>query len=302
MWRAARAATTPRVARDRRSAARCCGITIALALMNACTLFALVGIQHLGAVVPVGAGVERRHRPQRRDDERLRRRQCRSACGSATSRSASSATPSGRKRTLRRVPAARGRARPGLHVDVASRWVLLALGPVTAFFATGLLQRLRRGDGRALSDRSARDRAGLHLQHRPHRQRVSRRGSSAARRAARTAIPRRCRSPPRRSCSPSVFWIFIPETKGRQRSIHFVICRHRAPAHQVVQRHRVAGVHVARRPTSSPTRAWRISSSGSSGSTQKTSSDIWPWIETGWMRLMMAVRVPLSMGPEILEE
>ena len=62
-----------------------------------------------------------------------------------------------------------------------------------------LLQRIRRGDGRDLSDRYSRHGAGLHLQHRPDRQR----DRAVRRRLARPdagSMPR-CRSRRSRSCS-----------------------------------------------------------------------------------------------------
>src|SRR4029079_14303677 len=53
---------------------------------------------------------------------------------------------------------------------------------------------------------------------------------------------------------------------------------------------------MSRGTDSFPTREWRSSSSGSSGSIQNTSSETWPCTDTGWRGLMIAVRVPLSMA------
>ncbi len=50
-------------------------------------------------------------------------------------------------------------------------WVLFALGPDRRVFRHRLFQRIRRSDGRGLSNARARHSAGPHLQHRPHRKR-----------------------------------------------------------------------------------------------------------------------------------
>ena len=57
------------------------------------------------------------------------------------------------------------------YASLREPWMLLVLGPVRRLLRHGLLQRVRRGHRRDLSDRHPRDRAGPHLQRRPHRQR-----------------------------------------------------------------------------------------------------------------------------------
>ena len=122
----------------RASAARCSAVTVALALMNACTLFGWWGFNTLGAVVPAAPRAEpaasacrnatmcgfvivmqHRHVARLRD-VRLHQRRRRPQA------------------TLCHVPALRrGACVLALHVDDAIRWSCCVLGPIVAFFATG---------------------------------------------------------------------------------------------------------------------------------------------------------------------
>ncbi len=139
----------------------------------------VVGFQHLGAILPAPAGRGRRRRA-------CRARGCTGSSfvmqvgmwfGYVTFGFISDRV--GRKRTYVAylVLAA---VFVLAYTSTRHELALLLLGPVTAFFATGLLQRLRRGHGRALPDRRASHAAGVHLQHRSCRQRRRAVRSSAA--------------------------------------------------------------------------------------------------------------------------
>ena len=94
----------------------------------------------------------------------------------------------GRKRTYVELPAHRGGAARRLRVGAEPVDAARAR-TVRRVCRDRLLQRLRRGHGRDLSDLGPRHRAGLHLQHRPSGQR-------------RRAVPRSARSPTRTASAP----------------------------------------------------------------------------------------------------
>ena len=74
MWRPAAATAQRAVGLPRCSRREARGVTSSLTLMNACTLFALVGVQHVGAGVSVARRPSGRPRPERGDDVGVRGR------------------------------------------------------------------------------------------------------------------------------------------------------------------------------------------------------------------------------------
>ena len=171
VWRASRDAAGARLARRRRSAGRCWASRSAAHPDERVHDVRVVGIQHLGAVLsapaPSAGGIglsERRDELVHRRDAgrhvvRLRdvrvRERSRSAASAPTSRYLVLAAAFGAAPTRRRrKPCA-----------------LFVLGPVTAFFATGYFSGFGAVTAELYPTARARDRAGIHLQHRPRRQR-----------------------------------------------------------------------------------------------------------------------------------
>ncbi|MCK7527771.1 MAG: hypothetical protein MZV64_64255 [Ignavibacteriales bacterium] len=163
--------------------------------MNACTMFAWWGFNLWLPGLLVDAGRTRAGSAWPGGRCPLWSSSCRSACGSDTSPSASSATASGGK---------------GSYVDSSCAAAVFMLlyspdapaaapvrpGPLRRFLRDGLLHRFRRLDGGDLPHGRPGHGPGHHLQHRPHRQR---------RRAASSSAPwPRARG----------FWFFVHPDRG----------------------------------------------------------------------------------------
>ena len=159
----------------------------------------VVGLQHLGAVLPA-----RRHRALERGDELVHRRHA----GRDVARVRDVRVPERSLRAeahLRELSHRGRRAGARVHVDVESPGALRARAR-DGVLRDRLLQRLRRRDRGAVPDRRPRDRAGIHLQHRP---RGERRGAMGRRQAHRYARLRRRRSRSPRAPTSS------PRSSGR---------------------------------------------------------------------------------------
>ena len=143
-------------------------LTIAVTLMNACTMFAWWGF-NLWMPGYLRCRPPGRRRPEPGDDVRLRRRHA----GRHVVRLRHVRLRQrrlGRRRTYVIYLLAAAASDPGLRVGAIAAGAAAAR-PVRRVLRDRLLQRLRRGDRGDLSDRDPRHRAGVHLQHRPHRQR-----------------------------------------------------------------------------------------------------------------------------------
>ena len=99
-----------------------------------------------------------------------------------------------------------------VYISIRIPLALLLLGPLVAFFATGLLQRVRRRDRRDLPHRIRASAPGLHLQYGPRRQRARavrgrlagpEHGFQAALSLTSIAF-----------LLAALTWIWIPETRG----------------------------------------------------------------------------------------
>ena len=100
-----------------------------------------------------------------------------------------------------------------IYASLRRRWRCFAWA-VRRFLCHRLLQRLWRGDGRDLSHRDPRDRTGLYLQPRPHRER---RGAVYSRHAGATrGFDVALSTTSVAFLAAAVLWFWIPETKGRE--------------------------------------------------------------------------------------